>query len=262
MLNTSVAGRAFLAGHEGIVPYPYLDSVGVWTIGVGHTAGAGAPAPAKMTKGEAISIAECMAIFARDLAQYEAAVASHITAPLTQPQFDALVSFAYNLGAGALAGSTLRKRLNALDYSGAAAEFPKWNKAGGVANAGLTARRVAERVLFTSGIYGDGRATVYGVTATNRPSAAGAKSIDVLALLDGLEPIATPDLGGATTVTIAPGAKTLARLNCRAEPVSGTILGTFDEGAAIKIAETWHYVRGTDTNGRPVEGWCSGKYIA
>ena len=71
-----------------------------------------------------------------------------IQVPVTDNQFAALVSFAYNLGAGALGGSTLIKKLNAKDYSGAAEEFEKWNKAGGSVLAGLTRRRQAEKALF------------------------------------------------------------------------------------------------------------------
>ena len=69
---------------------------------------------------------------------------------LTQGQFDALVSFTYNLGARSLSTSTLLKKLNAGDYRGAADEFPRWNKAGGQVLAGLTRRREAERSLFLS----------------------------------------------------------------------------------------------------------------
>jgi GH24 family phage-related lysozyme (muramidase) len=68
--------------------------------------------------------------------------------PLTQNRFDALISFTYNLGGSALASSTLLKKLNAKDYKGAAAEFPKWNKAGGKVVSGLTKRRDAEMELF------------------------------------------------------------------------------------------------------------------
>ena len=69
---------------------------------------------------------------------------------VTQNQFDALVSFAYNLGAGALRNSTLLKRLHAGDVKGAADEFPKWNKAAGKVLEGLTRRRMMERQLFLS----------------------------------------------------------------------------------------------------------------
>lgn len=73
-----------------------------------------------------------------------------VTVDLNQNQFDALCSFTYNLGVGNLQSSTLLKKLNAGDMSGAAAEFPKWNQAGGKVLPGLTARRMEEKSLFES----------------------------------------------------------------------------------------------------------------
>lgn len=84
----------------------------------------------------------------RDVRQFERAVARQVRVPLTQGQFDALVSFAFNLGEGALAQSTLLRLLNAGDYAGAAAQFDRWNKAGGRVLPGLVRRRAAERALF------------------------------------------------------------------------------------------------------------------
>ena len=83
-------------------------------------------------------------------------VNSLIKVPATQGQFDALVSFAYNVGldidedtlAEGLGDSTLLRKFNAKDYAGCAAEFPKWNKAGGVVLNGLTKRRAGERAMF------------------------------------------------------------------------------------------------------------------
>ena len=71
-----------------------------------------------------------------------------VQVPLTQGQYDALVSFAYNLGLAALKSSTLLRLLNARNYAGAAAQFPRWNRAGGKVLPGLTRRREAERVMF------------------------------------------------------------------------------------------------------------------
>ena len=71
-----------------------------------------------------------------------------VTAPLNQNQWDALMSFTYNLGAANLESSTLRRLLNAGNYSAAAEQFPRWNKAGGQVLAGLVRRRAAERDLF------------------------------------------------------------------------------------------------------------------
>lgn len=144
-MRTSPAGRAFVGAHEGLRTRAYRDAVGVWTIGYGHTAAAGSPTPAA---GMTITAAEAEAILARDLAVFERAVEGLAKVPLAQHEFDALVSFAFNLGAANLAGSTLLRKLNAGDRAGAAAEFGRWNKAGGRVLAGLTRRRAEERALF------------------------------------------------------------------------------------------------------------------
>lgn len=144
-MRTSDAGRAFIGRHEGLRLAAYRDAAGVWTIGYGHTAAAGPPSPAA---GMTIDAAEADAILSRDLARFEAAVGRLVAVPLTQGQFDALVSFTFNVGEGALARSTLLKKLNAGDAAGAASEFGRWNKAGGRVLAGLTRRRAEERALF------------------------------------------------------------------------------------------------------------------
>ena len=144
-MRTSPAGRAFIGRYEGLRLSAYRDAAGIWTIGYGHTAAAGPPAPvARMT----ITAAEADQILGRDLARFEAAVARLVTVALSQGEFDALVSFAFNVGEGALARSTLLKKLNGGDRAGAAAEFGRWNKAGGRVLAGLTRRRAEERALF------------------------------------------------------------------------------------------------------------------
>jgi peptidoglycan hydrolase-like protein with peptidoglycan-binding domain len=79
------------------------------------------------------------------------AVRARVSVPLTQNQFDALVSFTFNVGAGAFGGSTLLKRLNAGDYAGGADEFGKWTKSGGKVFAGLVRRRTEEAALFRGG---------------------------------------------------------------------------------------------------------------
>lgn len=84
------------------------------------------------------------------LVGYESDVSKLVKVKLTQGQFDALVSFAYNLGARGLSTSALLQKLNAGDYAGAADELPRWNKAGGKVLPGLTRRREAERALFLS----------------------------------------------------------------------------------------------------------------
>jgi lysozyme len=150
-MRTSAAGRKAIAAHEGNVLTAYQDSVGVWTIGVGHTAAAGAPIP---KKGMKITAAESDEILSRDLAGVEAEVNKLVKVPLNQSQFDALVSLVFNIGGTAFRKSTLLRKLNAGDYAGAAAQFASWDKGtiGGkkVAIKGLTNRRADERKLFLS----------------------------------------------------------------------------------------------------------------
>lgn len=120
---------------------PYVCEGGKWTNGWGHTKGVTKDSkPVTTSQGEAN--------LAADLKEFEDAVNSLVKVPLLQCQFDALVSFAFNLGANALAGSTLLKNLNAGDYKGAADQFLRWNKAGGKVLRGLEKRRAAERSMF------------------------------------------------------------------------------------------------------------------
>ena len=83
-----------------------------------------------------------------DVQRFEPEVERLITSPLNQNQWDALISFTYNLGAANLESSTLRRLLNVGSYLAAAEQFPRWNKAGGQVLAGLSRRRAAERALF------------------------------------------------------------------------------------------------------------------
>lgn len=142
------ATLALIKEHEGLRLDAYPDPAHGWkvpTIGFGHTDAAGPP---KVTKGMRITAAEAEAILVHDLKLYEAAVQNNVTVPLTENQYGALVSFAFNLGPTNLKRSTLLKKLNAGDYAGAAAEFDKWIHAGGKVFPGLVKRRAAERQLF------------------------------------------------------------------------------------------------------------------
>ena len=103
-MEISTAGLMELAAHEGIVLSPYKDSEGVWTVGIGHTAAAGPPDPAKMPKGWALALSEAMDLFRKDAARYASDVRRAVKVDLHQHEFDALVSFHYNTGAiGAIA---------------------------------------------------------------------------------------------------------------------------------------------------------------
>ena len=141
-LKISDAGICLIKQFEGCRLEAYRCAAGVPTIGYGHTAG--------VTMGMRITQAQAEAYLREDLRKFEQAVNNVLGCSVTQNQFDALVSFAYNLGAGALRNSTLLKCLNAGDVKGAADEFPKWNKAAGKVLEGLTRRRMQERQLFLS----------------------------------------------------------------------------------------------------------------
>lgn len=144
-MKMSADGRAKLMQREGVRTKAYRDSVGVWTIGVGHTAAAGPPAP---KPGMVISRAEVDQILTRDLVQYEKAVNDAVHVPLTQGQFDALVSFCFNIGIGGFKGSTVVKLLNKSDYRGAANAFMKWVKPPEIRD-----RRESERQQFVRATY-------------------------------------------------------------------------------------------------------------
>ncbi|WP_244651216.1 glycoside hydrolase family protein [Rhizobium sp. CFBP 8762] len=146
-MKTSANGRKLIAEHEGNMLTAYQDSVGVWTIGVGHTSAAGAPV---VTKGMKITAAQSDEILSRDLANTEKEVRDLLKVSVTQNEFDALVSLGFNIGGTALGKSTLIRKLNAGDWAGAADQFLVWNKAKGRVLAGLTKRRKAERTLFLS----------------------------------------------------------------------------------------------------------------
>lgn len=146
-MQTSEKGIALIKQFEGCKLTAYQDSVGVWTIGYGWTQPVdGKPIRAGMT----IKQQTAERLLKTGLVSYESDVSRLVKVGLTQGQFDALVSFTYNLGARSLSTSTLLRKLNAGDYAGAADEYLRWNKAGGKVLNGLTRRREAERALFLS----------------------------------------------------------------------------------------------------------------
>ena len=147
--KTSNRGVELIKEFEGCRLTAYRCSAGVLTIGYGHT---GTVDGKLIASGMTITVAKATELLKKDLAEFEAAINSSVTVPITQNMFDALVSFSFNVGAGALRRSTLLKKLNAKDYNGAAAEFPLWNKAGGTVLNGLVRRRKAEKELFLTGI--------------------------------------------------------------------------------------------------------------
>lgn len=146
-MQTSEKGIALIKQFEGCKLTAYQDSVGVWTIGYGWTY----PVDGKpIRSGMTIKQETAERLLKTGLVSYESDVSRLVKVGLTQGQFDALMSFTYNLGARSLSTSTLLRKLNAGDYAGAADEFLRWNKAGGKVLNGLTRRREAERALFLS----------------------------------------------------------------------------------------------------------------
>jgi lysozyme len=166
-MRTSDEGIALIKREEGMRLDAYRDTGGVWTIGYGHTGAAGEPRP---IQGMKISRSEAEAILRRDVAAVERDVTRFVKVPLTQGQFDALVSFTFNLGAGKLAQSTLLRRINAKRYGDAPAEFMRYrfgrNRQGELVELqGLVRRRRAETAMWrgvdkpTDGDDGDARVT-------------------------------------------------------------------------------------------------------
>ena len=149
-MKISSAGEALIKSFESCRLTAYRDGGGVLTIGWGHTGD-------EVVPGLTITQSQADALFDDDIARFERGVAALVTVPLTQGQFDALVSFSYNVGldqdedtkAEGLGDSTLLRKLNAEDYAGACAEFPKWNKDNGKVVNGLIRRRKAEAELFS-----------------------------------------------------------------------------------------------------------------
>lgn len=123
----------------------YDDGVGVWTIGYGTTI---YPNGVAVKKDESCTLEQAKSFFQHDLRRFQTAVNGAVTVPLSQNQFDALVSLAYNIGTNAFKTSTLVNYLNALDYKAAADEFLKWKRGGGKVMKGLVRRRETERALF------------------------------------------------------------------------------------------------------------------
>lgn len=146
-MKTSQAGIDLIKQFEGVRLESYVCPAGILTIGVGHTSAAGPP---KVVPEMKITYQEANEILARDLVKYESAVDRLVTVPLSQNQFDALVSFTFNVGEGALAKSTLLKKLNAGKYSEVPAELMKWTKGGGRELPGLVRRRRAECAMWRS----------------------------------------------------------------------------------------------------------------
>lgn len=132
--------------HEGVRFKPYQCPAKLWTVGVGHVIGDGKTLPPEWNR--SFSTEEVDSILAADLRRFERGVLRLCPVIQHQGQFDALVSFAFNVGLGALQRSTLRMKHNRGDYASVPKEFLKWSKAGGKVLRGLLARRKDEAKLY------------------------------------------------------------------------------------------------------------------
>jgi lysozyme len=137
-------GLKLTESFEGCVLTSYRDIGGVWTIGYGHTK--------EVRSGMHCDQAMAEAWLLMDVKNAEQAVNLFVVVPLSQDEFDALVDFVFNLGAGNFLRSTLLILLNTEDYLGAADQFERWDRANGKEVAGLLRRRIAEENLFKGGI--------------------------------------------------------------------------------------------------------------
>lgn len=223
-MKTSDAGIFALALHEGIVPAPYKDSAGVWTYGIGHTAAAGDPDPARMPRGMPTDLdAALRAVFAQfraDLPKYEAAVNRAVKVQITQAQFDALVSFHYNTGA--IGRASFVRKLNASDVAGAASGFMAWSKPPEIIN-----RRKAEQALFANGRYPDGKVTVWQVNGSGGVIWKPVRQMNraqVLELVRGKQDVQIPVVASKTADPVIKPASPQPRDDNRAPAMPGKLI--------------------------------------
>jgi len=141
-VKCSQEGLELIKKFEGCKLKSYKCPAGVWTIGYGHTE--------DVKEGDIVSPQEADKLLRADVFKFEEYVADNVTVKLTQNQFDALVTWTFNLGVGNLRNSTMLKKLNNADYTSVPFEMKRWNKAGGKTLDGLVRRRQAESLLFES----------------------------------------------------------------------------------------------------------------
>jgi len=139
-MKISQEGLALIKKFEGCELDAYKCAAGVWTIGYGSTKG--------VKEGDTMKQEDADNLLLHEMEEYEGYVNDLVEVDLKQNQFDALVSWVFNLGPANLKASTLLKVLNAKDYEGVPAQIKRWNKAGGKVLQGLIRRREAESLLF------------------------------------------------------------------------------------------------------------------
>lgn len=147
-MKISQNGIILLIQFEGVRLEPYNDSAGYATIGVGHLIGKRPVCAADIEKYRGFTRDMAEALLRLDLADTERAVTAAVKVPTSQNQFDAMVCFCFNVGAGNFQKSNVLSFTNKMEFKQAADFFRAWNKAGGVVCAGLTRRRENERALY------------------------------------------------------------------------------------------------------------------
>lgn len=145
MRKINEAGLSLIKRFEGLRLTAYKDAIGVWTIGWGHTG-------PDVTPGLKISEAKAEELLRGDLERFEKGIQNlTVGCELTDNEFAALVSLAFNVGLGNFKSSTLLRKLKEGKYQEASEQFVRWNRAGGKVLTGLTKRRLAEKALFLKG---------------------------------------------------------------------------------------------------------------
>lgn len=184
-MKTSAQGLIDIAYHEGICLQPYLDSVNVWTIGLGHTAMAGPPDPQSVKE---LTIKEAFDLLKADIVKYEAPVIQFGPKDLAQHEFDALVSFCFNVGPG-----NLRSLVNNRTKQQIGQNITAYSRAGTNATAVLERRRM-EQKTFQQCIYARPQGTVPVIPVIgNRPAYSKSRLVDVRPyVIDGNAPVEAP----------------------------------------------------------------------
>jgi|TARA_R110001592_G_scaffold7653_1_gene42419 lysozyme len=144
-MTISEEGKSLIKKFEGCELTAYKCAAGVPTIGYGHIKG--------VSMGDTITQEQADEMFNHEMHEYETYVNTAVTVPLSQNQYDAIVSWVFNLGNGNLLASTMLKVINSGDHAGVPAQIKRWNKAGGKVLDGLVRRREAEALLYQGAIW-------------------------------------------------------------------------------------------------------------
>jgi lysozyme len=204
-MHMTEEGLALIRRFEGFRGQAYKCPAGIWTIGYGHTEGAGPP---QVAGGMTISEAEAERILAADVALFAKGVAACLRRSLSDNQFSALVSFAYNVGLANFRNSSVLAAVNAGDFAAVPRRLQLWMKGGGRVLPGLVTRRAAEAALFVStGTQAPAR--VDASVIAPMPGKPAMQSTTVLAaILSALAGLASLFLSASPSVTAAPAALT------------------------------------------------------